>query len=194
MHSVTGSNQANNTMIVLCRTYRSSPGISSCSPGNSPSDKTHASSSISSADSGVFRMRPLCNHNIQNRRKFNVGSIVVEKMKSTPCAYIPTTNSRISFHLSSGVGSCTMVIRIRRCMPWCNKNRPRHGKSSLCSTTDGTYSPLGANSQISNQTKMSCLASTVDDGGHGSGPNFGERTGWLIGMLGGNIRRGGGLV
>lgn len=108
--------------------------------------------------------------------------------------HLPTTNSRISFHLISGVGSCTIVIRIRRWMPWCNKNSPRHGRSSLCSTTDGTYSPLGANSHISNQTSISCLANTVDDGGHGRGPNFGLRTGWLIGMLGGSMRRGGGRV
>lgn len=60
--------------------------------------------------------------------------------------------------------------------------------------TDGTYSPFGANSQISNQTNTSCLANTVDDGGHGNGPNFGLRTGWLIGMLGGSIRLGGGRV
>lgn len=113
-----------------------------------------------------------------NQREINVffqnHEIIIKKRM---VFYIPTTNSRISFHLISGVGSCTIVIRIRRCMPWCNKNRPRHGRSSLCSTTDGTYSPLGANSQISNQTKMSCLASTVDDGGHGRGPNLGERTG-----------------
>lgn len=48
---------------------------------------------------------------------------------------------------------------------------------SLTDLTDGTYSPLGASSQISNQTSTSCLASTVDDGGHGNGPNLGLRTG-----------------
>lgn len=54
--------------------------------------------------------------------------------KNKKCA-LPTTSSRISFHLTSGVGSWTIVMRIRLCMPWCNKNSPRHGRSSLCSTT-----------------------------------------------------------
>ena len=59
--------------------------------------------------------------------------------------------------------------------------------------TAGTYSPLGASSHISNHTKTSCFAKTVDDGGHGKGPNLGLRTGCDIGILGGNMRLGGGL-
>lgn len=60
--------------------------------------------------------------------------------------------------------------------------------------TAGTYSPFGASSQISNQTRISCLAKTWLDGGHGNGPNLGLRTGWLIGIDNGIKRRGGGLA
>ncbi|KYQ49317.1 hypothetical protein ALC60_11598 [Trachymyrmex zeteki] len=88
----------------------------------------------------------------------------------------PTTSSRTSFHLNSEAGS----------------NSPRHGRSSLWSTTEGTYSPFGANSQISNHTNTSYLACTCEVLGDGRTlPNFGERTGWLIGMDGGSILFGG---
>lgn len=143
---------------------RSSPGTSSTSPGNNPNDSTHESES-SSSSAGSGWLR-----------------------------IRPTTSSRMSFHFTSAVGSCTMVILIRRWIPWCRRYRPRHGRSSLWSTTAGTYSPFGASSHISNHTSTSCLANTVDEGGHGKGPNLGLRTGWLMGMLGGNMRRGGGRV
>lgn len=118
------------------------------------------------------------------------------KKKLKYCSHVPTTSSRISFHFISWVGSWTIVKRIRLCIPWWSINKPLQGRSSLCSTTVGTYSPLGASSQISNHTKMSSFANTVDDNedGHGNEPNFELRTGWLIGMLGGSIRRGGGRV
>ncbi|CAD6243283.1 GSCOCG00013020001-RA-CDS [Cotesia congregata] len=54
----------------------------------------------------------------------------------------PTTSSRTSFQRSS----------------WACSNNPRQGRSSLWSTTEGTYSPLGASSQISNQTRTSYFA------------------------------------
>lgn len=108
---------------------------------------------------------------------------------------LPTTNSLTSFHLNSDACSWTIVILIRLCIPWCSKNRPRHGKSSLWSTTDGTYSPFGANSQISNHTRTSYFACTWEVLGDGkTEPNFGDRTGWLIGIEGGNIRFGGCLM
>jgi hypothetical protein len=46
-------------------------------------------------------------------------------------------------------------------------------------------------SQISNQTSTSYLACTWLVLGEGRAPNLGERTGWLMGMCGGSIRRGG---
>lgn len=105
---------------------------------------------------------------------------------------LPTTSSRTSFQRSSEACSCTMVIRIRRWIPWWRRNRPRQGKSSLWSTTEGTYSPFGANSQISNHTSTSYLAWIWEVDGDGSTlPNLGDRTGWLIGIDGGNIRLGG---
>ncbi|CAG5092310.1 Protein of unknown function [Cotesia congregata] len=70
----------------------------------------------------------------------------------------PTTSSRTSFQRSSWACSWTIVIRIRRWIPWCRRNNPRQGRSSLWSTTEGTYSPLGASSQISNQTRTSYFA------------------------------------
>lgn len=46
-------------------------------------------------------------------------------------------------------------------------------------------------SHISNQTSKSYLACICDVHNEGNTPNFGERTGKLIGIDGGNIRLGG---
>lgn len=44
--------------IFILKLHLSSPGTSSTSPGNRPSESTQESSSNSSAGSGVFRIRP----------------------------------------------------------------------------------------------------------------------------------------
>lgn len=56
--------------------------------------------------------------------------------------HLPTTSSRMSFHCNSDVCSWTTVIRIRLWIPWCSKNKPLQGNSSLWSTTHGMYSPF----------------------------------------------------
>lgn len=61
-----------------------------------------------------------------------------------PLLHSPATSSLTSLHTRSCECSCTMVIRMRRWMPWWRRKRPRQGRSSPCSTTAGTYSPLGA--------------------------------------------------
>lgn len=58
--------------------------------------------------------------------------------------------------------------------------------------TAGTYSPFGANSQISNQTSRSCLECRWHGGAAaGGGAPRGDLTGWEIGIDGGSILLGG---
>lgn len=53
-----GNQRIYHEFMLICDRYLSSPGTSSASPGKIPSERTHESSSISSAGSGVFRIRP----------------------------------------------------------------------------------------------------------------------------------------
>ena len=51
------------------------------------------------------------------------------------------------------------VIAIRRCKPWCNKNFPVHGISSVWSTTAGMYLLKENNNNQQQQQKLILLLS-----------------------------------